>query len=133
LNIKRSHAKKGTRVFFIDHLWLILSNKNDTKNNLIWEYTSKLKNLAMELDVAIIALSQLNRGDSKENKPPSLSSLRDSWNIEQDADVVILLHRERDEDGKMWESVKMRVMKNRVNGIMQECIAEIDNDNFRLF
>jgi hypothetical protein len=44
-----------------------------------------------------------------------------------------LLHRERDEDGKMWESVKMRVMKNRVNGIMQECIAEIDNDNFRLF
>jgi replicative DNA helicase len=55
----------------------------------------------MELDVAIIALSQLNRGDSKENKPPSLSSLRDSGNIEQDADVVILLHRERDEDGKM--------------------------------
>lgn len=132
LNIKRSHAKKWTRIFFIDHLWLILSNKNDTKNNLIWEYTSKLKNLSMELDIAIIALSQLNRWDSKENKPPSLSSLRDSWNIEQDADVVILLHREKDDEGKMMWSIKMRVLKNRVNGEMNECVAEIDNDNFRL-
>lgn len=133
LNIKRSHAKKWTKIFFIDHLWLILSDKNDTKNNIIWDITRKLKNICLELNITVIALAQLNRESAKTWSKPKLKDLRDSWNIEQDADVVILLHRNRDDDWKMSDSMEMIVAKNRVNWQFNSCIAEIDDENFRLF
>lgn len=133
LSIRKSNAKHWTRVFFIDHLGLIQSNKKDSRNNLIWEYTSKLKNLTTELGITIICLSQLNRASAKEWAEPKLYDLRDSWNIEQDADVVILLHREYDAEGKMYDSMKIIVAKNRVNGQFWSVIAEIDPKKFSLF
>lgn len=62
-------------------------------NNALGNTTRKLKLLAMELDVPVFVLSQLSRANAKEMRAPKLDDLRDSGNIEQDADTVIFLHR----------------------------------------
>jgi replicative DNA helicase len=61
-----------------------------------------------------------------------MHDLRDSGNIEQDSDVVIILHRNKDDDGKMDNSMKMNVLKNRVTGQINYCIAEIVGEVFTL-
>jgi len=98
-SIRRGAIVKWHNVVFIDHLWLIRSNiKTNNRNQEIGYMTSSLKTLAKELWIAIVLLSQLNRNVEKRNDEPELSDLRDSWSIEQDADVVIMLHREKDMD-----------------------------------
>lgn len=91
--------KVGTPVsiLFIDHLGLIRASSRYSGNrvNEIAEMTSGLKSLARELDIAVVLLSQLNRGvEGRENKRPMLSDLRDSGAIEQDADMIAFLFRE---------------------------------------
>ncbi|KQY20253.1 DnaB-like helicase C-terminal domain-containing protein [Rhizobium sp. Root483D2] len=84
-------------VLFIDHLGLIRASSRYSGNrvNEIAEMTSGFKALARELDIAVVLLSQLNRGvESRENKRPVLSDLRDSGAIEQDADMIAFLYRE---------------------------------------
>ncbi|WP_018094768.1 replicative DNA helicase [Sinorhizobium meliloti] len=84
-------------VLFIDHLGLIRPSSRYSGNrvNEIAEVTSGLKSLARELDIAVVLLSQLNRAlESREEKRPMLSDLRDSGAIEQDADMIAFLFRE---------------------------------------
>lgn len=79
----------------LDYLGLMTAGMR--KENRVQEIsyiTRSLKNLASELDIPIILLSQLNRDSAKENRPPRLSDLRDSGSTEQDANGVILIHRE---------------------------------------
>lgn len=95
-SIIRNMVKKyGCKIVFIDHLGLI---KTETKGNLaheIGEDTKALKSLSKELGIPIVCLCQLNRSIEKEKtKRPTLSDLRDSGRIEEDADCVILLYRE---------------------------------------
>lgn len=81
----------------IDHLGLIRASARYSGNRVqeISEMTAGLKGLAREYGIAVVALSQLNRAvESRDNKRPQLSDLRDSGSIEQDADTIIFLYRE---------------------------------------
>ncbi len=94
----RQMATQGVRLFIIDYLGKIRpTNINIPKNQQIADTMNDITSIALELNVPIIVLAQLNRDQDKEkNREPRLSDLRDSGAIEQDADVVILLHRSDD-------------------------------------
>lgn len=88
---------KTLDVLMIDHLGLIRAASRYSGNRVqeISEMTAALKSLAREVDIAVVLLSQLNRAvESRDNKRPQLSDLRDSGSIEQDADTIIFLYRE---------------------------------------
>ena len=91
---KRENPDLGLIV--IDYLQLMQSPNHQNNRNLeISNISSQLKALAKELKVPVIALSQLNRGlEDRANKKPMMRDLRDSGSIEQDADVIIFVHRE---------------------------------------
>lgn len=90
--MKREHDIK---IMFIDYIGLINpeANPNVPRHEQVAEISRSLKSLSRELQIPIIALSQVSR--DAEGKEPNLANLRDSGSVEQDADVVILLHRDR--------------------------------------
>lgn len=83
-------------IIFIDYLQIIHpSNPNGNLTTIIGQISWELKQMAKEFDCPVVCLAQLNRSvESRQNKRPFMSDLRDSGNIEQDADVVILLYRD---------------------------------------
>jgi replicative DNA helicase len=90
---KVHHAANGLSMLLIDYIGLIASHdRRRERHESVAEITSELKSLAMELQIPVVALCQLNR--EAEKGKPSLNHLRESGSIEQDADVVMLLHRE---------------------------------------
>ena len=93
---RRLKQRHDLRLIVIDYLQLMTSGKKVESRQLeVSEFSRQIKLLAKELDVPIIALSQLNRGpEQRSDKRPMMSDLRESGSIEQDADMVILLHRE---------------------------------------
>lgn len=93
---RRLAQRVGLKMIVIDYIQLMTSGKKvESRQQEVSEFSRALKLLAKELEVPVIAISQLNRNSEKsENKKPELSHLRESGSLEQDADVVILLHRE---------------------------------------
>jgi replicative DNA helicase len=93
---RRLKQRNDLKFVIIDYLQLMSSPKRvENRQQEVSEMSRSLKLLAKELDVPVIALSQLNRGpEQRTDKRPLLSDLRESGSIEQDSDVVILLHRE---------------------------------------
>lgn len=92
---RRLKAEKGLDLIIVDYLQLMTTSKNyDSMVNQVTEISRSLKALAKELDVPVIALSQLSRAVESRGGKPRLSDLRDSGSIEQDADVVMFIHRE---------------------------------------
>ncbi len=91
--LKRTH---GLDALFIDYLQLVRgTGRSENRVNEISEITMGLKAIAKELDIPVIALSQLSRQvENREDKRPQLSDLRESGSIEQDADVVMFVFRE---------------------------------------
>lgn len=86
---------KGLDLVVVDYLQLITgTSKGNSRQNEISEISRMLKILANDLNIPIIALSQLSRASDKEKREPVLSDLRDSGAIEQDADIVMFLHRD---------------------------------------
>jgi len=92
---RRLKIESGLDLIIIDYLQLMSSWNTINRVQEISEISRWIKSLARELDVPIIALSQLSRAvESRPDKRPVLSDLRESWSIEQDADIVMMLYRE---------------------------------------
>ena len=91
--LKRQHPSVG--IAMIDYLQLMVGDRNQGKQIEISDISRGLKTLARELEMPIIALSQLNRElERRDDKHPTLSDLRDSGAIEQDADMILFLYRD---------------------------------------
>jgi len=93
---RRLRQRHDLKFVVIDYLQLMTSGKRvESRQVEVSEFSRNLKLLAKELEVPVVAISQLNRGpEQRTDKKPMLSDLRESGSIEQDADMVILLHRE---------------------------------------
>ena len=110
--VKREH---GLAFVALDYIGLVNGdNKSASRYEVVTEISKGLKRLAKELAVPIVVLAQLNRGPSnRTNKRPTKSDLRDSGQIEADADVVILVHRDGESDAGKAGVTELIVDKNR--------------------
>lgn len=112
---RRLKSEKGLKLLVVDYLQLMVPTGARSSDNLVQQVTEisrSLKNLARELDVPVLALSQLSRAVEQRGGRPRLSDLRDSGSIEQDADVVMFIHRE--------DKYKEKEEKNNIAEILIE-------------
>jgi replicative DNA helicase len=101
---RRLRSMKNIEIMFIDYLGLISMEDSKTPRfEQVSEISRSLKGLARELDIPVVALSQIGR--PAEGARPNLASLRDSGAVEQDADVVMFLHRERKQEARPGEPI----------------------------
>jgi len=121
---RREHRKRGIRAIMIDYLQLIrISMPNRTRDLELGEVTRSLKGLAKELGVPVVLASQLNRQVELRKDPvPMLADLRDSGNIEQDADNVVFLYQDENtgEDYRWFYVAKQRqgvLAKNKLRWV----------------
>jgi replicative DNA helicase len=128
---RRLKSEKSLGLIIVDYLQL-MTPMNSAKDNVVQQVTEisrSLKNLARDLEVPVIALSQLSRAVEARGGKPRLSDLRDSGSIEQDADVVMFIHREKDESGDQARSRETTILieKHR-NGPTGEIQLVFDAD-----
>ncbi|WP_373889272.1 replicative DNA helicase [Nocardia sp. XZ_19_369] len=92
---RRLQQQHGIKLIVVDYLQLMTSGKKvESRQQEVSDFSRNLKLLAKELEVPVVAISQLNRGpEQRTDKKPMVSDLRESGSLEQDADMVILLHR----------------------------------------
>lgn len=116
---RRFHKENGLDLIIIDYLQLMSGSsqsKSESREREISEISMGLKNLAKELEVPVIALAQLNRGpDSRPDKRPKLSDLRESGSMEQDADIILFVYRDEyyNPNSEMAGIAEVLVAKNR--------------------
>lgn len=126
---RKIKAESGLGLIIIDYLQLMKSHTNNpSREQQISEISRGLKNLAKELACPIIALSQLNRGvESRTDKRPMISDLRESGSIEQDADIVMLIYRDEYYNPNTQEKgvAEVIVAKNRAGQPGTEKLAWI--------
>ena len=128
----KAKSVKGLKVLIVDYLQLCASTRRDNNRNAeIEEISRGMKTLAKELGIAVLALSQLNRDvEKRANKRPTLSDLRDSGAIEQDADVVMFLWPVREFEGEGRRILGLGIDKNR-QGRLGEVALDFYGDTQR--
>lgn len=127
---RRLQVENGLDLIIVDYLQLAKSRNLENRVQEVGEISQGLKNLARELKVPVIALSQLSRGvESRNIKRPQLSDLRESGSIEQDADVVMFIWREDDEN---IEKVMLDIAKHR-NGALASVPLFFKGDRIKFF
>jgi replicative DNA helicase len=122
---RRLKAENNIQAIFVDYLQFINSPNAESRQREISIISSHLKQLAKELEIPVVALAQLNRAveqRANKDKRPVLSDLRESGSIEQDADVVVLVHRPEYygitelEDGRSTENLAELIIAKQRNG-----------------
>lgn len=122
--------ESGLQLLIVDYLQLAKGRNLENRVQEVSEISQALKNLARELNIPVIAISQLSRAvESRQTKIPQLADLRESGAIEQDADVVMFLYREDQED---MENIKLSIAKHR-NGPLGEVDLRFKGENRRFF
>jgi len=127
---RRLQAEHGVELLVVDYLQLAHSRNLENRVQEISEVSMGLKNLARELRVPVLALSQLSRAvEHRGIKKPQLADLRESGGIEQDADVVMFLYREDEED---LENIKLNIAKHR-NGPLKTISLRFRGDRIKFY
>jgi replicative DNA helicase len=115
-NARRLKLRHGIRIVFLDYLQLIEpDNRRDSRQEQVANISRRLKFLARELQIPVVALAQVNRSsEDRQDHRPRLADLRESGSLEQDADTVMLLHRpEMHEPGQHEGVIEVIVAKQR--------------------
>ncbi len=128
---RRLQAEHGLKLIIVDYLQLARPTRNlDNRVQEVSEISQGLKNLARELKIPVLALSQLSRQvEARGIKRPQLADLRESGAIEQDADVVMFLWRENDED---LENMSLDIAKHR-NGPLKSIKLRFRGDRIKFY
>lgn len=127
--IQRSH---GLGLLLVDYLGL-MRGTGDNRAQEVGSISRGLKALAKELKVPVVALAQLNRAsEGRLDRKPTLADLRDSGEIEQDADIVAMLHRESmHREAPEWEGFAQLLIRKNRNGPTGECLLALDGPRMR--
>jgi replicative DNA helicase len=127
---RRLQLEAGLQLLIVDYLQLIRGRNLENRVQEVSEISQSLKNLARELNIPVLAISQLSRAvEARQAKIPQLADLRESGAIEQDADVVMFIYREDQED---LENIKLSVAKHR-NGPLGELDLRFKGDRRRFY
>jgi replicative DNA helicase len=127
---RRLQMETGLQLLIVDYLQLIKGRNLENRVQEVSEISQALKNLARELNIPVIAISQLSRAvESRQAKIPQLADLRESGAIEQDADVVMFLYRE---DPDNMEDIKLSIAKHR-NGPLGELDLRFKGERRRFY
>ncbi len=113
-SIRRMVKKYGVRVVFIDYLQILANGRADNREQIIGDMARDLKRLAVELDIVVVALSQLARAAGA--KEPSMSRMRGSGQIEEACDMAVLIHRPNPKN----DQAKIYIAKGRNIGVATE-------------
>ncbi|MBL8031820.1 MAG: replicative DNA helicase, partial [Candidatus Doudnabacteria bacterium] len=127
---RRLMAEHKIDMIIVDYLQLAQGRTKDNRVQEVAEISQGLKNIARELKIPILALSQLSRAvESRGEKIPQLSDLRESGSIEQDADVVLFLYRKDDD---IREAANLKIAKHR-NGALGDIDLYFRGDRVRFY
>jgi replicative DNA helicase len=127
---RRLMAERGVKLLIVDYLQLVHGRGLENRVQEVGEISQGLKNIARELKIPVLALSQLSRAvESRGSKQPQLSDLRESGSIEQDADAVMFIYREDDED---LSNIKLSLAKHR-NGALRTIDLRFRGDRVKFY
>jgi len=128
---RRLQIEHGVKLLVVDYLQLAVSSRRrDSRVQEVSDISQALKNLARELRIPVLALSQLSRAvEARGTKIPQLADLRESGAIEQDADVVMFLYREDDEDR---DNIKLSIAKHR-NGPLRNLSLRFQGNRIKFY